>query len=91
MIELYQLDGCAGCDRVRRRLAELMLDFITRQVSADPALRTRLVEATGQSEVPALVDPEHGMVVTEADDIIAYLGETYPPGPAAAGSPRPGP
>ena len=90
MLELFQREECTGCERVRRRLAELMLDFISRQVAADPARRARLVEATGQSEVPALVDPEHGMVVTEADDIIAYLDETYLPGPGAAESPRPG-
>ena len=91
MLELFQREGCAGCERVRRRLAELMLDFISRQVAADPARRARLVDATGQSGVPALVDPEHGMVVTEADDIIAYIEETFRPAPWDAENPRPGP
>jgi glutathione S-transferase len=54
-----------------------MLDFVARQVSPDPAQRTRVELVTGQREVPVLVDPENAMVVTEADDIIAYLQETY--------------
>jgi len=47
------------------------------QVGPDPERRTRLKLASGQTGVPALVDPDNGMVVTEADDIIAYLEEAH--------------
>ena len=67
----------------------MMIDFVARQVPADPAHRTRLELATGQRDVPALVDPEQGMVVTEADDIIAYLDETYGQRRAAPGGNAP--
>ena len=77
MLELFQYEGCADCARVRQRLSEMMIDFVSRQVPADAARRTRLELATGQAAVPALLDPEQGMIVTEADDIIAYLEETY--------------
>ncbi|HET6371721.1 MAG TPA: glutathione S-transferase N-terminal domain-containing protein [Candidatus Polarisedimenticolia bacterium] len=77
MLELYQYEGCPECGRVREKLSELLLDFVARQVPRDVARRTRLQVATGQSEVPALVDPEERMIITEADDIIAYLEETY--------------
>jgi glutathione S-transferase len=77
MLELFQYEGCPDCGRVRRKLSEMMIDFVARQVPPDPAHRTRMELATGQRDVPALVDPEQGMVVTEADDIIAYLDETY--------------
>jgi glutathione S-transferase len=77
MIELFQREGCPACARVREKLSEMMLDFVTRHVPADPAPRTRLELATGQRDVPALVDPEQGMIVTEVDDIVAYLEETY--------------
>ena len=77
MIELFQYEGCAGCARVRQRLSEMMIDFVARQVSPDPAHRTRLELATGQRDVPALLDPDQGMIVTEPDDILAYLEETY--------------
>ena len=77
MIELFQYEGCPDCGRVRQKLSEMMLDFVARQVPLDPAHRTRLELATGQHDVPALIDPEQGMIVTEADDIIDYLEETY--------------
>lgn len=77
MLELFQYEGSSDCARVRQKLSELVLDFVARQVGPDPERRTRLKAATGQTEVPALVDPENGMIVTEADDIIAYLEETH--------------
>lgn len=77
MLELFQYEACPDCRRVREKLSSLMLDYVARQVSPDPAQRTRVELATGQREVPVLVDPERAMVVTEADDIIAYLDETY--------------
>ena len=77
MIELFQREGCSGCARVREKLSEMLIDFVARQVPPAPAPRTRLELATGQRDVPALVDPDQGMIVTEADDILAYLEETY--------------
>jgi len=68
MLELYQDETCPECARVRTRLGELKLDFIARQGP---------LEATGRPDLPVLVDPEKGMVVTEVDDILAYLAETY--------------
>jgi glutathione S-transferase len=77
MLELFQYETCPDCRRVREKLSILMLDFVVRQVSPDPAQRTRVELMTGQKDVPVLVDPEQAMVVTEAEDIIAYLEETY--------------
>jgi len=77
MLELFQHEDSQDCGRVRRKLSELMIDFIARQVPQDPALCTRLQLATGQSDIPVLIDPEQRMIITEADDIIAYLEETY--------------
>jgi len=77
MLELYQREECADCARVRRALTDLMLDFTVRQVSRAASGRDGLERATGQRDVPALLDHAAGLVVTEADDIIAYLDETY--------------
>jgi glutathione S-transferase len=77
MLELYQDEACPDCARVRARLGEMQIDFVARQVPPDPAERTRMLEATGHRDLPVLIDPGKGMVVTEADDIIAYLAETY--------------
>jgi glutaredoxin 3 len=75
MFELFQIESSPECARVRQKLSELMLDFVVRQVSPDPAQRILLQRATGQRDVPVLLDPERGIIVTEADDIIDYLGE----------------
>ena len=77
MLELFQYEDSPDCARVRRKLSEYRIDFVARQVPVDASHRTRLELATGQRDVPALVDPDQGMIVTEADDIIAYLEETY--------------
>lgn len=85
MLELYQYEGCGACSRVRRKLTELGLDWISRTVPPGRGRRELLVELTGQPEVPVLVDPDHRMVVTEAHDICDYLDETY--GSGDTGSP----
>ena len=45
--------------------------------------RTEVEAVSGQTGVPVLVDPEHDVDgMSESDDIVAYLDETY--GDAAA-------
>lgn len=39
--------------------------------------RTRLLQRTGQVQVPYLIDPNTGTEMFESDDIIAYLLQTY--------------
>jgi glutaredoxin 3 len=79
MLELYQFESCPHCTRVRRKLSELGLDWISRTISADRSERQRVEAISGQPLVPVLADPDHNMVVTEAEDIIAYLDEMYGP------------
>lgn len=77
MLELFQIEDCSECSRVRKKLSELLLDFTVRQVPAEREQRSRLSRMTGQAEVPVLIDGERRMIVTEAHDIIAYLQECY--------------
>jgi glutaredoxin 3 len=77
MLELYQSESCGACSRVRRKLDQLGLDWITRTVSPYTNMRQRVVEITGQPLVPVLVDPDKKMVVTESLDICDYLDENY--------------
>lgn len=77
MLELYQTESCEECRRVRRRLSELRIDFIVRQVAGNEAEREQLRRATGQTGIPVLIDVDRRMIVTEANDIIAYLEETH--------------
>jgi glutathione S-transferase len=59
---------------VRRRLAELGIDFVTRQVPQDPADRDALEDATGVRTVPVLL-LEDGSVLDGADAILDHLAE----------------
>ena len=78
MIELYTMPFCPYCQKVKRKLAELDLDYDSHRVSMLRPLRTEVEEVSGQSRVPVLVDTEHGIDgMAESDDIIAHLEETY--------------
>jgi glutathione S-transferase len=75
MLELYQAEWCPYSHRVRQRLTELGLDFVARQVEADPEKRDALKKIAGATEIPTLVDGDE--VVTHPDEIIAYLDERH--------------
>ena len=75
MIELYQAEWCPYSHRVRQRLTELGVDFVVRQVEADPDARDTLRKLSGQTTIPALVDGD--TVDTDPDQIIAYLDERH--------------
>lgn len=78
MLELYAQPFCPYCRKVKRALDDLGLGYETHRVSFFKFRRDEVREVSGQSEVPVLVDPEHGVEGTnESDDIVAYLRETY--------------
>ena len=77
MLELYQIDDCHYCVRVRLKLAELGLDYVVRTVPSPEYMRDRVMEISGQPLVPVLVDPERGIVMPESEDIVRYLEEHY--------------
>jgi glutaredoxin 3 len=80
-MELYQAEWCPHSHRVRQRLTELGLEFVARQVPAEPAEREAMHRAVGADEIPVLVDGEQ--IVRGDEDILAYLGERYEERPDA--------
>jgi glutaredoxin 3 len=80
-MELYQAEWCPHSHRVRQRLTELGLEFVARQVPADPADREEMREAVGEDGIPVLVDGDQ--IVSSDDDILAYLGERFEERPDA--------
>jgi glutathione S-transferase len=74
MLELFQTEWCPASSRVRRRLTELGLDYVNRQVPVERDERTALLAATGCDTIPALVAENGSAVVGEAN-ILAYLAE----------------
>jgi glutaredoxin 3 len=77
-LELYELRGCPYCAKVKQKLDELGLDYESHMVPASHGDREEVKGVSGQTGVPVLVDPEHGVEgLPESDDIVAYLEETY--------------
>jgi glutathione S-transferase len=76
MLELFQTEWCLASKRVRQRLTELGVDFVSRQVPADPRKRQALLAATGAGSVPVLV-LEDGSAIVGEDAIRAYLDGRY--------------
>lgn len=77
-LELYELPGCPYCAKVKRKLDALGLDYVSHEVPGPHAQRKAVQDISGQTGVPVLVDPEHGVdAMAESDDIIAYLERTY--------------
>ena len=82
MYELWQTEWCPGSRRVRQRLTELGIDYITRQVPVDKDDRTLLRERTGTDTIPVLVAPGEEPVIGQ-DEILAYVAD-HEPVPAEA-------
>jgi glutaredoxin len=83
MLELYQLEGCPYCVRVREALAALGLDYVIRNEPASHSERHRVKKLSGQTFVPTLHDPERHVVIADDDDeIIDYLTQHYGRRPA---------
>jgi glutaredoxin len=77
-IELYELEGCPYCAKVKRKLDEIGLEYESHMVPSSHANRTEVKEVSGQTGVPVLVDADHDVEgMPESDDIVAYLEETY--------------
>ncbi|MFB6087955.1 MAG: glutathione S-transferase N-terminal domain-containing protein [Haloarculaceae archaeon] len=77
-IELYELEGCPYCAKVKQKLNELDLDYESHMVPRAHSERDEVKEVSGQTGVPVLVDREHDVEgMPESDDIVAFLDKTY--------------
>jgi glutathione S-transferase len=83
MLELWQTEWCPASRRVRERLTELGVDYVSRQVPVEKERRTALVERTGSDVIPALV-LEDGTVATGEEAIRRELDERIAEPPDAA-------
>jgi glutaredoxin 3 len=71
-VELYQAEWCPHSHKVRQRLTELGLDFVARQVPANPDERDAMQRAVGTNEIPVLV-ADDGSILKGEDEILPYL------------------
>jgi glutathione S-transferase len=74
MLELWQTEWCPASRRIRARLTELGIDYVTRQVPVDKEQRTTLRQKTGSDTIPAL-GIEDGTIAIGEEAIRRYLDE----------------
>jgi glutathione S-transferase len=77
-LELYNLQGCPYCKKVRTALDDLGLDYETHSVAQSRSNRPEVEDVSGQRGVPVLVDHTNDIEgMAESDDIVDYLYEEY--------------
>lgn len=77
-LELYELEGCPYCAKVKRKLDDLGLEYESHMVPSSHSERTEVEAVSGQTGVPVLVDNDNGIEgMPESDDIVAYLDREY--------------
>ena len=76
-ITLYRLQACPFCERVVRRLDEYGLDYESRFVEPMHSDRDVVKRLSGKRTVPAIVDDETGVTMSESANIVDYLDRTY--------------
>jgi glutathione S-transferase len=76
-ITLYRLQACPYCERVVRKLEEYDLDYRSRFVEAMHSDRDVVKRVSGKRTVPAIVDEETGVTMSESANIVDYLDSTY--------------
>ena len=76
MMKLYQAEWCPYCARVRSKMTDLGLTYINVDVARNRADRKDLLEVSGQTGIPTLVD---GETIIADDDaaIVEYLEKNY--------------
>lgn len=77
LLELYQTEWCPASRRVRQRLTELDVSYVSRQVPVERAERVELRKRSGTDSIPTLVSQE-GEVRVGEEEIVAYLDERFP-------------
>ncbi|MCD2198790.1 glutathione S-transferase N-terminal domain-containing protein [Halobacterium sp. KA-4] len=85
MLELYQSEGCPHCAKVREKLSELGVSYVTHNprlpggAGGDVTNEQTYEELQngGEDQIPYLVDTAREEALYESDDIVQYLDEHY--------------
>lgn len=79
-ITLYRLQACPFCERVVRTLDEYDLEYHSRFVEPMHSERNAVKRLTGKRTVPAIVDENTGVTMSESANIVEYIEKTYEAG-----------
>ena len=77
--QLYALDGCPYCEAVHDALEEHGIDYDTTWVDGRHSARDEVKRVSGQRAVPVLIDDEHGVTMSESENILTYIERTLAP------------
>ena len=83
-ITLYRLQACPFCERVVRKLDEYGLEYDSRFVEPMHSDRDVVKRISGKRTVPAIVDENTGLTMSESGNIVEYLDATYGEGEVSA-------
>lgn len=76
-ITLYRLQGCPFCERVVGKLDEYDLEYESRFVEPMHSARNVVKRVSGSRTVPAIIDEQTGVTMSESGNIVEYLDYTY--------------
>lgn len=76
-ITVYRLQACPFCERVVRKLDEYDLDYHSRFIEPMHSERDIVKRISGKRTVPAIVDENTGVTMSESANIVEYLDNTY--------------
>jgi glutathione S-transferase len=76
-ITLYRLQGCPFCERVVRSLQDNGVEYESRFVEARHSRRDAVQRISGARTVPAIVDENTGVTMSESANIVEYVETTY--------------
>jgi len=77
MLELFHFEDCPYCAKVRRKLEELDLTYVSHPSPQGSRKREFLRRFVPELQFPLLVDVEKNVFLFESHDICAYLEKTY--------------
>jgi len=81
-ITLYRLQACPFCEHVVRKLQEYDVAYQSRFVEPMHSDRNVVKRISGKRTVPAIVDDNTGITMSESANIVEYLDATYGDGGA---------
>jgi glutathione S-transferase len=82
-VTLYRLQACPFCERVVRKLQEYDVPYRSRFVEPMHSERDVVKRLSGKRTVPAIVDENTGVTMSESANIVEYVERTYGDGGAA--------
>lgn len=88
MLTLYFKPTCPFSRRVIAVIERLELEVEMKDVSANEAFKTELVEKGGKTQTPYLVDTDKNVAMYESDDIVKHLQDNYGDASVAIAKPR---